>query len=211
MAKKTVTKSLEEYIESNIIPMYEKFDDAHKTDHARNVITQSMDIAESLDVNPDIVFIVAAYHDTGLVKGRDFHETASGEIVRNDKRLKEWFSEEEIEVIAEAVEDHRASSKHPPRSLYGKIVADADRFIDPETIIRRTVQYGLSHEKELDKEDQFRRTVNHLKEKYGRGGYLHLNFPHSENAARLERLREIIEDEARLKDLFEKIYASLVA
>lgn len=208
---KPITEALSEYIYDYIIPMYENFDDAHKTDHANAVIAQSLEIAETLDVNTDIVFTVAAYHDTGLIKGRDFHHMVSGEIVRNDCRLKEWFSEEEIELIAEAVEDHRASSEHPPRSLYGKIVADADRFIDPETIMRRTIQYGLSHEKGLDKEGQFKRAAKHLKGKYGKGGYLHLNFPHSANAARLEQLRETIADEAQLRDLFEKIYSSLNA
>ena len=106
--------------------------------------------------------------------------------------------------MAEAVEDHRASSDHAPRSLYGRIVAEADRFIDPDTIIRRTVQYGLEHYPELDKEGHFQRTVQHLHEKYGRNGYLHLWFENSPNAGRLEKLRQMMEDEALLRQKFEE-------
>jgi len=207
--KKTVTRSLSDYIEREILPRYEHFDDAHKVNHARMVIEQSLEIAESLDVKTDIVFTVAAYHDTGLKEGRELHHIFSGQIVRGDPRLREWFSEEEIEAIAQAAEDHRASASHPPRSIYGAIVADADRFIDPETIMRRTIQYGLAHEKELDKEGQYLRTSQHLKDKYGEGGYLKLNFPNSKNARRLNELRQIIADEGRLRELFERVCASL--
>ena len=67
--------------------------------------------------------------------------------------------------MKEAVEDHRASNKHVPRSIYGKIVAEADRIIDPDITLRRTVQYGLSNYPELDKEKQYIRFLTHLKEK----------------------------------------------
>ncbi len=52
--------------------------------------------------------------------------------------------------MREAVEDHRASTDHEPRSLYGKIVAEADRIIDPDTTLRRTVQYGLKQNPAAD-------------------------------------------------------------
>ena len=105
--------------------------------------------------------------------------------------------------MAQAVEDHRASSDHDPRSLYGRIVAEADRFIDPVTIIQRTVQYGLDHYPELGREEQYQRMLTHLKEKYGRNGYLKLWFPDSPNAARLQQLHQLIDDEEELKRLFE--------
>ena len=49
------------------------------------------------------------------------------------------------------VEDHRASTDHEPRSIYGKIVAEADRIIDPDITLRRTVQYGLKQNPAADK------------------------------------------------------------
>ena len=113
---------------------------------------------------------------------------------------------EEIEVMAQAAEDHRASSDHPPRSIYGRIVAEADRFIEPETIVRRTVQYGLEHYPEYSREEHYARMFQHLHEKYGRDGYLKLWFEESPNAARLEQLRTMMEDEALMRRLFNRYY-----
>ena len=165
---------MKKYIEECIIPRYNSFDAAHRCDHVRYVISQSLEFARHYDVNADMVYVIAAYHDTGLEVDRKTHHLESGRIVREDPRLRQWFTPEQIEVMAQAVEDHRASSDHEPRSIYGKIVAEADRQIDVETIIRRTVQYGLSHYPDLDKEGQWERTLEHLLEKYAEGGYLRL-------------------------------------
>lgn len=200
---KPVNEELRVYVGQHILPRYDHFDKAHRRDHAEMVIRQSMQLAERLDVDPDMVYCIAAYHDTGLCEGRDQHHTASARIIRQDGRLRQWFSEEQITVMADAAEDHRASASRPPRTLYGRIVAEADRYIDPEDIVRRTVQFGLDHYPELDREEHYRRTLQHLREKYGRGGYLRLWFPDSPNAARLECLRQIIDDPDRVRRLFD--------
>lgn len=194
------------YIEKEIIPRYKGFDKAHREDHVRMVIEQSLEIARHYGINLDMVYAIAAFHDLGLEVDRKTHHLESGRIVREDPRLREWFSQEEIETMAQAVEDHRASSDHEPRSIYGKIVAEADRFIEPEKIIKRTVQYGLDHYPELDKEGHWQCTLDHLHEKYAEGGYLKLWFPESPNVERLEALREIIKDETRLRRIFEKYF-----
>ena len=108
--------------------------------------------------------------------------------------------------MREAVEDHRASNRHAPRSLYGKIVAEADRLIDPHATLLRTVQYGLSHCPDLDREGQYARFRAHLTDKYAEGGYLRLWISESENAARLTELRTLIADEARLRRAFNELY-----
>lgn len=201
---KPVNQDLWQYIEENILPQYDAFDKAHRQDHARTVIRQSMEMAERLDVNADMVYAIAAYHDTGLCEGREHHHEASARIVRADQKLREWFTEEQISTIADAAEDHRASAGHEPRTLYGWIVAEADRHIDPLNIIERTIQFGLDHYPELSREEHFGRMVAHLKEKYGRGGYLKLWFTDSPNALRLEELRRMIDDEPLLRKLFDK-------
>ena len=203
---KAVRKELQAYIEEVIIPQYDHFDQAHQRDHVEMVIRQSMEIAEHLDVDIDMVYAIAAYHDTGLCEGREQHHQVSAGIILADTHLKKWFTEEQIQTMAEAAEDHRASAQHAPRSIYGRIVAEADRFINPETIVRRTIQYGLDHYPELSRKQHYERMVSHLKEKYGRGGYLKLWFEDSPNAARLEQLRQIIDDESRLKQLFEDYF-----
>ena len=199
-------QTLKEYIESEIIPRYDNFDGAHRRDHVRSVIGQSQELSRYYDVNPEILYAAAAYHDLGLCEGREKHHLVSGRIIREDKTLLNWFSVEEIEVIAEAAEDHRASNETPPRSIYGKIIAESDRLIDPETVIRRTVQYGFSHYPQMNREQMWERTLTHLQKKYGYGGYLKLWIPESSNACRLEELRKIIADEKRLRSMFDRFY-----
>lgn len=197
---------LQEYIEQQILPRYASFDAAHGIDHPRTVIAQSLVLTPYYDVNTNMVYAIAAYHDTGLAYGRAEHHLHSGKILTADTRLREWFTEEQITQMREAVEDHRASAQREPRSIYGRIVAEADRCIDPQTIIRRTVQYGLANNPELDREGHCGRCLDHLRNKYGDGGYLRLWIPESDNAQRLEELRCVIRNEARLRALFDVIF-----
>ena len=198
---------MKNYLETEIIPRYETFDKAHRTEHVRQVIAESLKLASYYVVDERMVYAVAAYHDIGLCEGREHHHLVSGRMMRADSRLREWFSEEEIEVMAQAVEDHRASNVHAPRSIYGRIVAEADRLIEPMQILRRTVQYGLSHYPELSKDLHYSRYCEHLHEKYAEGGYLKLWIPESENAAQLRALRRIIADESQCRAAFEQIYS----
>ena len=199
-------RDLVRYIEEEVIPRYAAFDKAHREDHARKVIGESMNISAHYDVDLNILYAAAAFHDTGLAEGRENHHLVSGRIIREDPRLRKWFTEDEIETIAQAAEDHRASNGTEPRSIYGRIVAEADRDIDPMRILRRTVQYGMEHYPELDKEGHWRRMCEHLAEKYDTGGYLKLYIPESGNAAGLRTLRGIIHDRERLRSIFENIY-----
>ena len=215
--------ALEEYLKREILPRYASFDAAHQLDHATLVMEQSWKLADIVNqsaayVNPDgtktvvdkdMVLTIAAYHDTGLCQGRETHHLVSGRIIREDEALRQWFSAEEIESMAEAAEDHRASSKHAPRSIYGRILAEADRTIEPYDIIKRTVQFGLGHYPELDREGNWQRTLDHLHEKYAKGGYLKLWIPESPNGERLAALRAIIREEHRLWEIFDEIWEKL--
>lgn len=204
-----VSPTLTEYIERDILPRYDHFDAAHQRDHAEEVIKRSMALAEHYDVIINMVYAIAAYHDTGLCEGRDIHHIASGRIIREDKKLREWFSEEQIETMAQAAEDHRASSNHEPRSIYGKIVAEADRLILPEKVIQRTIQYTRDHFPDYDKEQQYQRFREHMMEKYSDMGYLKLWIPESDNAVRLEELRKTIRDEKALRAAFEETFRTI--
>jgi uncharacterized protein len=124
-----------------------------------------------------------------------------------DARLKRWFSPEKINMMKEAVEDHRASASRAPRSLYGKIVAEADRDIDPETVIRRTIQYGLSNYPELDKDGHWRRFMQHMDEKYSVNGYIRLWIQGSENERKLNELRQLIAEPKDMRPVFDRIFA----
>jgi uncharacterized protein len=201
-----VREEIIEYVESSVIPAYAAFDKGHREPHARYVIGQAMELARYYDADPEMVYVAAACHDLGLAEDRKTHHLVSGKMIREDAALRRWFSEEQVETIAQAAEDHRASSDHEPRSIYGRLVAEADRQIVPETVVRRTVQFGFSHYPELDREGHWRRTCEHLQEKYAEGGYLKLWIPESSNSARLAELRDMIRDKARLRALFDRFY-----
>ena len=201
-----LNQELVRYIEDEVIPRYASFDKAHREDHVRKVIEESMNMSAYYDVDKNVLYAAAAFHDTGLVDGREVHHLSSGRIIREEPNLRKWFTAEQIETIARAAEDHRASNGSDPRSIYGKIVAEADRDIEPMRILRRTVQFGMEHYPELDKEGHWQRMLEHLAEKYDYGGYLKLYVPESRNAAGLQALRDIIHDPKRLRDIFEQIY-----
>lgn len=210
-----IRESLERYISEEIVPLYDGFDSAHGRDHALTVTAQAMDIMdrrpdEDIFINREILLTAAACHDLGLINGRERHHLDSGEIIRNDQRLKEWFDDEEVELIAQAAEDHRASGKTAPRSIYGMIVAEADRVIDKDTIIRRTIQFGLNNYPGLDKESHISRAIDHLHEKYGRGGYLKLWIPWSDNSVRLASLQDLIEDEGGIRNAVTEAYEAII-
>ena len=195
-----------EHIRERIIPQYVNFDKAHRIDHVEKVIEESMKLALHYEVNSAMVYTIAAYHDLGLCEGREFHHIVSGKILFADETLWQWFTDDQMLQMKEAIEDHRASNKQAPRSIYGKIVAEADRIIDPEITLRRTVQYGLSHYPEMDKERQYERFRKHLADKYAEGGYLKLWIPQSDNAGRLAELRQLITNEERIRRVFDQLF-----
>ena len=192
------------------MPQYERFDRAHREEHVREVIRGSLELAAYYpEVDVDVLYAAAACHDIGLCEGRAEHHLVSGRMVRSDSGLRAFFNELAIETIAEACEDHRASASNEPRSIYGRIVAEADRSIESLSIVRRTVEYGLDNYGHLDREGHWQRCVGHLEEKYGEGGYMKLWIPQSRNAAELQRLRALIKDRQRLRELFDQLYNEL--
>lgn len=203
---------LRSYIETEILPGYRVFDAAHQLGHAEEVIRGSLQLAAHYPVELNMVYTIAAYHDTGLCEGREMHHMVSGKILREDSVLRSFllpdnsvlFTPQQIETMAQAVEDHRASSSHEPRSIYGKIVAEADRIIDGPTIVRRTIQYGLTHYPQLSKEGHYKRFLEHMAEKYACGGYLRLWIPESPNATRLAAFQQKLKDPAATREMFER-------
>ena len=201
---------IREFVEREIVPRYDMFDAGHNRDHVNTVISQALSLAQYYpEVDRCMLLVAAAYHDLGLINGREHHHTDSARIVREDERLLKWFNEDEINIIADAAEDHRASSDHEPRTIYGRIVAEADRIIDSNTIVRRALQYGIKHEPSLDREGQYRRLMDHMREKYDYGGYLKLWIPQGENARRLEEFRQTLADKKAFRQLFDTIYDTL--
>ena len=204
----TATPSLDlmEFIETKILPRYAEFDKAHNLEHVTRVIRRSLELTATTGANVDMVYVVAAYHDLGMSGPRAVHHLTSGKILAADMRLRKWFSREQINIMKEAVEDHRASASRAPRSIYGKIVAEADRDIVPEIVIRRTIQFGLANYPQLDREQQWQRFSEHMDNKYSAHGYIRLWIPGSPNEKRLSQLRDIISNPQKLRLMFNQYY-----
>lgn len=207
--KQQVSLDLMEFVETQILPRYNAFGESHGLRHVSRVIKNSLQLAKVTGADIDMVYVIAAYHDLGMSGPRAIHHITSGKILVADARLKRWFNPEQIKIMKEAVEDHRASSSRQPRSIYGKIVAEADRDIDPHEIFLRAIQYGKENYLEKNKEEQWERFAEHMEEKYSRNGYIKLWIPNSPNEKALNELRNIIENKSRLREEFEKIYEEI--
>ena len=206
-----VTLEIMQFVEREILPRYAAFDRAHQLRHANSVIASSLKLARKVGADEDMAYVVAAYHDLGLEGPRAVHHLTSGKILMSDSRLKRWFSADQLKIMKEAVEDHRASASHAPRSIYGKIVAEADRELEPETIMRRTIEYGLDHYPEYDREGHYQRFCEHLDEKYSSKGYIKLWIPGSDNEEHLRRMRRMMEQPDQLRAEFERIFDKCIA
>ena len=202
----TPSLDLVEFIETQILPKYAEFDRAHNLEHVTRVIRNALDLVRITGTDIDMVYCIAAYHDLGMSGPRAIHHITGGKILAADARLKRWFSAEQIKIMREAVEDHRASASKAPRSLYGKIIAEADRDIDVDTIFRRAIDFGLANYPELDYEHQWQRFRQHMDEKYSVNGYIRLWIPGSPNERRLNELRNIIAQPQLLRQHFDRLY-----
>lgn len=192
-------QDLLDYLENFILPQYAAFTDGHDRSHADMVLRESLYLAREHGVDEEMACVIAAYHDLGIPQGRKEHHLTSAKLLRTDSALHAWFTEDQIALMAEAVEDHRASADRPPRSLYGCIIADADHYVVPEDIIRRTMLYSFQHYAELSPEEHIARARAHMDEKFCSGGYLTfwLNDPRSLSG--LEDLRSLVSDEIRFR------------
>ncbi|MDE6354002.1 MAG: HD domain-containing protein [Prevotella sp.] len=206
MISNTASLDLVEFIETSILPKYSEFDKAHDLTHVTRVIRRSLDLVRTTGADINMVYAIAAYHDIGMSGPRAVHHITGGQILARDARLKRWFSPEQIKIMKEAVEDHRASASHAPRSIYGKIVAEADRDLEPSTVFRRTVQYGLANYPDLDREKQWQRFREHLDNKYSVHGYIRLWIPGSDNERNLAELRDLIVNPQELRRIFDTIF-----
>lgn len=206
MIETTPSLDLMHFVETNILPRYAEFGRSHGLNHVQRVISQSLVLARQVGADINMAYAIAAYHDIGMSGPRAIHHLTGGRILAADQRLRKWFSAEQIKIMREAVEDHRASTSHAPRSIYGKIVAEADRDLDPESVFRRTVQFGLENYPEKSREEQWQRFCQHMQEKYSVHGYITLWIPGSPNEANLKKIRATIADTAELKRVFDRLF-----
>lgn len=207
---KELNEELVEYIEKKIFPLYDRNEFAHGINHIKTVIRRSLELADGYDVDFNIVYTVAAYHDLGHFIDRKRHEIISAEIFMKDENIKRWFSDEQRLVIKEAIEDHRASCNHVPRTIYGKIASTADRtIVDIDNTIKRAYTYGKKNYIGLSEEEQFDKVYEHLVEKYGERGYAKVYLKDKEFDKAVGKLRQALENREEFIERVKRVVSDL--
>lgn len=209
---KNMDKELKEYIKNEIKSKYKNFDKGHNIAHFNFVTKNCVNYGKQLinkgeKVDLDIAYIVGAYHDIGITMGREGHAFSSGKILRNDKMLKKYYSEEIIEMMAQAVEDHSSHLSYEPRNIYGKIVADADRNNTKYLVFSRPIKYGLKNEqKGMSKEWHINRVYNFVNSKFGRNGYVKYQLDIPDTKKEQNEVWQLLDDEKKCKLYIEGLF-----
>ena len=207
-------RNLKNYIKTEIKQKYKTFDKGHNISHFNFVTKNCVNYAKQLiekgyDVNLDIAFIVGAYHDIGIMCGREGHAISSGKIVRQDNMLKQYYNAETIELIAQACEDHSSHLSYEPRSIYGKLVADADRNNSVYLVFSRPIKYGLKNEPFRTRQEHIDRVYNFVKDKFGRNGYVKYWLDVEDTKKEQQKVWEMLDNEvlckAYISGLFDEI------
>ena len=200
-----IDNDLKEYIETNILTKYNSNDKGHGIDHIKYVINRSLNFAKLVDnINLDMVYTIAAYHDIGHSIDPKNHESISAKILLNDSKLLDFFTDEELIIMSMAIEDHRASLESEPRNIYGKIVSSADRNTNIIPILKRTYEYRIKHSNAKSLKEIIEESYEHLVEKFGNEGYANkkMYFEDDEYKKFLEDIQTLLND----KNEFYKMY-----
>ena len=209
-----IRKELLDYINTNIKPLYKTFDKAHNISHYKFVTNNCVEyarelIAKGIDVNLEIAYVVGAMHDIGISKGRDGHAKSSKEMVLKDNNLRKFYDENTITLIAEATEDHSSHLDYEPRSIYGKIVADADRNNTMYLVFSRPIKYGLKNEKENTRSQHIDRVYDFVQNKFGKNGYVKYWLDIPQTKQEQQKVWDLLDDEnackAYIAGLFDEI------
>lgn len=193
-----INSELKQYIDENILPQYESNNiGGHGISHIRDVILRSYEIISEfgLEVNHDMIYTIAAFHDIGYKEDKDNHEQVSSEKFLKDETIKKFFTDEEIQIIAEAIVDHRASLEYEARSIYGKIVSSADRETSVENMLKRSVAYQADKHKDENPtvEQVIEYSFKKLSSKFGKGGYAKMYYPDKKYTDYLATMQDLLE------------------
>lgn len=205
-----VDVELEKYIKEKIMPEYNKNESAHGIEHIEYVINRSLKLAKVYNLDLNMVYVIAAYHDIGHHIDAKNHEKISSDIFYKDEFMHKFFSDEQMTVIKNAIEDYRASSKNEPRSIYGKIISHADKNTEVEMFLKRSIMYTFKHYPDYSKEENLERVYNHCIEKFGEQGYAKSYIEDKEYEEYLNSLRNLIKNKSEFDEMFETIYKQIV-
>lgn len=204
-----VNEELKRYVEQNIFPQYILNDEGHQIEHIKYVINRCYKLSKNMDVDNNMFYVIAAYHDIGYHIDYKNHEIVSARIMYNDINLNKFFSNENLIIMKEAIEDHRASLDREPRSIYGKLLSSADRNIDVDDSLKRIYLYSITHFNKLNEDETIEECYNHTLKKFGNDGYANFFVEDADYNNYLKELHNLLNNKEkfieRLKDIITKI------
>lgn len=197
-----IKQELKDYIENNILPLYDDNYIGDGRDRVEYVINRSNQIIEenNLDIDENILFTAISYHDIRTNNKEEGHELVSAEIMYNDEFLKSIFNEEERLIIKEAIEDQRAKLDVEPRNIYGKILSSASRNSSIEQCLERSYKYGKKKNPQATDEEIFEGAYNALLGKFGKNGKANFFFQDDTYEKFLNEIRELLSDKDKFID-----------
>lgn len=149
-------------------------DRAHRIEHFQSVEATGLHINRvlGLDCDPYLIMMAAFFHDM-FAWSRHNHEWMSSEwVATTDYPIFQEMEDDEVEMLADACREHRASYEGEYSTHFSALIASADRgfpmFVTD--MLERSKMYHLDALK-LGEEAANVGAVTHLKEKFGTGGY----------------------------------------
>lgn len=195
-----INKELQEYVENNILPIYEENDFGHGIKHIEYVIRRSFEFANQFkNIDLNMIYVIAAFHDIAHHIDKDNHEVLSAKLFYEDEFNKHFFTDDQRKIIKEAIEDHRASLEYEPRSDYGKIISSADRNVSLVALLKRTYSYITKHNPDLDLEQVLSYAYEHISEKFGDNGYAKIWLVDPEFDKFKSDVNELLKDKSTFK------------
>lgn len=206
-----VNHEIKEYITTKILPEYELNDKGHNLVHVNKVLERAFEISKKYEVDENILYVVVCFHDIACHINREKHEILSAERLYKDNQLKQFFSEEQIEVMRDAVADHRASLEYIPRNIYGKILSSADRKVDIEDFMRASMGFQKSKEPNSTDEELIEHSYLIAIKKFGKNGYAVKKFYVEDEKYEkfLKELQDLIDNKPEFIERARKVLALL--
>lgn len=200
-----INEKLKGYVEQNIFPQYKLNDKGHQIGHVKYVINRCYKLSRNMNVDINMLYVIAAYHDIGHHVDYKNHEKVSAQMMYNDTNLKKFFSDENLIIMKEAIEDHRASLDREPRSIYGKLLSSADRNIDVDDLLKRIYIYSITHFDKLNENETIEECYKHTLKKFGNDGYANFFLEDMEYNNYLKELHNLLNDKEKFIERPKKI------
>lgn len=201
---KEVREDLKSYIEECIFPKYEPNDKAHGIIHIREVIRRSFALNDTMKLHLDknMIYAISACHDLGKYINSDIHEKLAADIFIKDENMKKYFTDEQRNIIKDAIEDHRSSKEDNPRTIYGKLISSADRNTRIEIVFIRSFFVAKAKMPEENIENYLDYTFKRLSKRYSMENPENMFLEDNIYKTFLNDMRNLLKDEQSFKDKY---------